>query len=79
MKKLFFSLIVLILVSCETEVTNDITLNGSAPRLIINGGIERNTTTPLAAQRIELTSTIGFLEDSDPTPYRIHTYHYLAE
>ncbi len=68
MKKLFFSLIVLILVSCETEVTNDITLNGSAPRLIINGGIERNTTTPLAAQRIELTSTIGFLEDSDPTP-----------
>ncbi|WP_298515068.1 DUF4249 domain-containing protein [uncultured Kordia sp.] len=68
MKKLIFSLVILFIVSCETEVTNDITLNGSAPRLIINGGIERNTTTPLAEQRIELTSTIGFLDTGDPTP-----------
>lgn len=68
MKKIFFSLIILIIVSCETDVTNDITLNGAAPRLVINGGIERNATTPLTEQRIELTSTIGFLDDSDPTP-----------
>ena len=68
MKKLFFSLIILIIVSCETEVTNDITLSGSAPRLVINGGIERNTTTPVTEQRIELSSTIGFLDTNDPPP-----------
>ncbi|WP_420571164.1 DUF4249 domain-containing protein [Kordia sp.] len=68
MKKILFSLIIFVIVSCETEVTNDITLNGSTPRLVINGGIERNTTTPLAEQRIELTSTIGFLDTTDPTP-----------
>jgi hypothetical protein len=68
MKKIFFSLFVPILFSCETVVTDDITLNDSKPRLVINGGIERNTITPLTEQKIELTSTIGFLEDGEPTP-----------
>ncbi|WP_025743481.1 DUF4249 domain-containing protein [Aquimarina pacifica] len=69
MKNIFSSIIILLLlVSCETVVTDDITLNGSAPRLIINGGIERNASTPLAEQKIELTSTIGFLDDDVPTP-----------
>lgn len=68
MKKLILICILIILYGCETDVTNDITLSGSSPRLVINGGIEKNTTTPLTEQRIRLTTTTGFLEDSDPIP-----------
>ncbi|TPN83976.1 DUF4249 domain-containing protein [Aquimarina algicola] len=61
-------LVFFILTSCETNVTDDITLNGSAPRLVIDGGLERNITTPLPQQSFRLTSTIGFLDKEDPTP-----------
>lgn len=68
MKKIFFSLIILVIISCETVVTDNVVLQGSAPRLVINGGIERNTTTPLTKQTIALTSTIGYLDEADPNP-----------
>ena len=68
MKRIFIILIAVFAYSCETDVTNDITLNGSDPRLVIEGGIERNTNNPLAEQRIRLTSTIGFLDEGDPNP-----------
>jgi hypothetical protein len=62
-------LMILIILStgCETVVTNDITLNGSVPRLVIDGGIERNIRTPLTEQTIKLSTTIGFLDQEDPT------------
>ncbi len=68
MKKLVLICSLIFIYSCETDVTSDITLAGSAPRLVINGGIERNTTTPLTEQRIRLTTTTGFLDDTDPLP-----------
>ena len=69
MKKILFLLtMVALLYGCETDVTDEITLNGEAPRLVIEGGIERNTTSPLIAQRIRLTTTIGFLDEGEPTP-----------
>jgi len=69
MKRIFLFIITIILgYSCETDVTDDITLNGAAPRIVIEGGIERNTNNPVTEQRIRLTSTIGFLDDGDPNP-----------
>ena len=55
----------LIFASCETDVTNDITINDSDPRLVINGGLERNTITPLTTQRIQLTTTASFLSTEE--------------
>ena len=52
----------IVFISCEEDVTNDITLN-SIERLVIEGGIERkadNTT-----QVIKLTKSIPFLDNSD--------------
>jgi hypothetical protein len=67
MKRIFLILITIVLsYSCETDVTDDITLNGAPPRLVIEGGIERNTNNPVTTQRIRLTSTIGFLDEGDP-------------
>ena len=58
----------LLSMACETDVTDDITLKGESPRLVGEGGIERNTTNPLSAQRIQLSSTIGFLDEGGPQP-----------
>jgi hypothetical protein len=68
MKRIFIILIAVFAYSCETDVTNDITLNGADPRLVIEGGIERNTNNPLTTQSLRLTSTIGFLDEGDPNP-----------
>ncbi|MEM1001034.1 MAG: DUF4249 domain-containing protein [Bacteroidota bacterium] len=69
MKRFFIAVLVMALAfSCETDVTNEITLNGEEPRLVLEGGIERNTVSPLAEQRIRLTTTIGFLDEGDPNP-----------
>ncbi|MEM6725607.1 MAG: DUF4249 family protein, partial [Bacteroidota bacterium] len=54
--------------SCETDVTEDVVLNGAEPRLIVEGGIERNLVSPLAEQQIRLTTTIGFLDEGTPNP-----------
>ena len=67
MKYLFIFSILFFLISCETNVTNDITLNGAPPKLVINGGIERNPTNPRSNQFIELSTTIDFLDQSEPT------------
>lgn len=63
--KLSIIIITIFLTSCETDVTNDITLNDAAPKLVINGGLERNIVTPLSAQRIQLTTTGSFLSTDD--------------
>ncbi len=68
MKQILYILIAIGFYSCETDVTNDITLKGSTPRLVVNGGIERNTMTPLNEQKIELSTTVGFLEKKEPIP-----------
>lgn len=68
MKRIFLIILIALAYGCQTDVTNDITLNGSDPRLVIEGGIERNTNNPLAEQQIRLTSTIGFLDEGDPNP-----------
>lgn len=69
MKRLFLiATVVTLSFSCETDVTDEITLNGESPRLVMEGGIERNTTSPPLAQRILLTTTIGFLEEDQSEP-----------
>ncbi|MDY8134006.1 DUF4249 family protein [Aquimarina sp. 2201CG5-10] len=69
MKNIFITtaiiLTILIFTSCETDVTNDITLEDSDPRLVINGGLERNTITPLTTQRLQLTTTASFLSTGE--------------
>ena len=55
------------LLSCETDVTDDITLADSPPKLVIDGGLERNITSPVATQQFRLTTTINFLSD-EPNP-----------
>ncbi|WP_027392234.1 DUF4249 domain-containing protein [Aquimarina latercula] len=68
MKNLFIISVIIIssiFLSCETDVTNDITLNESTPRLVINGGLERNTISPLPIQQIQLTTTASFLSTED--------------
>jgi len=68
MKRIFSILSLICIYSCEIDVTDDITLNGAPPRLVLEGGIERNTRNPLTEQSIRLTTTIGFLDDGDPEP-----------
>ena len=69
MKRVFLLTMVLSFsVACETDVTDEITLNGETPRLVMEGGIERNTNNPLPAQSIQLSTTIGFLDDNQPQP-----------
>ncbi|CAM3326813.1 MULTISPECIES: DUF4249 domain-containing protein [Zobellia] len=57
----------ILVLSCETDVTNDIDLVESTPKLVIDGGLERNTTSPLTTQQFRLTTTNDFLS-KDPNP-----------
>ncbi|UII77756.1 DUF4249 domain-containing protein [Flagellimonas sp. HMM57] len=68
LRTVLFVVLTTLTIACETVVTEDITLNGGEPRLVLDGGIERNTISPLAEQQIRLSSTIGFLDTEDPTP-----------
>ena len=54
--------------SCEVDVTNDLTIETAAPKLIIEGGLERNLKNPLGRQRIRLTTTRDFLNNDTQTP-----------
>ncbi|WP_158447916.1 DUF4249 domain-containing protein [Aquimarina longa] len=69
MKNISSALLILLLFiifsSCETDVSNDITLAKSPLRLVIDGGLERNTVTPLSKQQIRLTTTTNFLSTTD--------------
>ena len=58
---------VILITACETDVTEDIDLVRSPPKLVIQGGLERNLTSPLAQQQIRLTTTNDFLSD-EPNP-----------
>ena len=49
--------------SCETDVTNDLTIVDTEPRLVLQGGIELNSANPLPVQQVRLTTTANFLED----------------
>ncbi|WP_271765011.1 DUF4249 domain-containing protein [Aquimarina algiphila] len=62
---LYAFLILITFTSCETDVTNDITLADTTPKLVIDGGLERNTITPVTTQRIRLTTTANFLSNTD--------------
>ncbi|MEM9361753.1 MAG: DUF4249 domain-containing protein [Bacteroidota bacterium] len=53
--------------ACETDVTDDIDLASSPPKLVIQGGLERNLTSPLVQQEILLTVTNDFLSE-EPNP-----------
>jgi len=66
-KLIVFLCISILTISCETDVTDDITIAESTPKLVINGGLERNITSPLATQQIRLTTTISFLSN-EPNP-----------
>ncbi len=59
--------LIIITVSCETDITDDISLASSPPKLVINGGLERSVNTPLSSQEFRLTTTNNFLSD-DPNP-----------
>jgi hypothetical protein len=62
LKNILLSVIVItVFISCEKDVTNDVTLN-SIERLIIEGGIERNSNNTF--QAIRLTKTLPFLTNS---------------
>ncbi len=58
----YISIVVLIF-SCETDVSNDINLAASPAKLVINGGLERNTVSPLSVQQLRLTTTNNFLSN----------------
>ena len=66
-KQLLYISIMVIIFSCETDVSNDINLAPSPAKLVINGGLERNTISPLAVQQLRLTTTNGFLSN-EPNP-----------
>lgn len=51
--------------SCETDVTDDITLENTAPRLVVEGGLERNPLFPDQPQRIRLRTTANFLSGEE--------------
>jgi hypothetical protein len=52
-------------VSCETDVTQDITLKDTPPRLVVEGGLERNSRFPNQSQRIRLRTTANFLSEEE--------------
>lgn len=54
--------------SCEVEVTDDINLVSSKPKLVIEGGLERNLTNPQTTQKIRLTTTRNFLDNDSEIP-----------
>ncbi|WP_340063478.1 DUF4249 domain-containing protein [Ascidiimonas aurantiaca] len=63
LKILFFCIIL----SCETDVTDDITIRSSEPRLVVEGGLERNVRFPDRPQLVRLTTTRNFLSN-EPNP-----------
>ncbi|WP_075343905.1 DUF4249 domain-containing protein [Tenacibaculum agarivorans] len=63
--------LIIIFISCETDVTNEITLVTGPSKLIIEGGLERNSISPLTTQSIKLTTTNNFLSDI-PNPVVIN-------
>jgi len=62
LKNIFILVIAItVFTSCEEDVTNDVTLN-SIERLVIEGGIERNSNSTF--QAIRLTKTLPFLTNT---------------
>lgn len=53
--------------SCEKVVTDELNVSQTTPRLVIEGGIERNEVRPKQPQRIRLTSTIPYLSKEQPS------------
>ncbi|WP_109098633.1 DUF4249 domain-containing protein [Aquimarina sp. AU58] len=62
---ILFTLLIITVSSCETDVTNDISLVETPPRLVIDGGLERNIKTPVTTQQIRLLTTAPFLSNKD--------------
>jgi hypothetical protein len=62
-RNFIFSGLILFIISCETDVTDDINLAPSTSKLIINGGLERNIVSPLSLQQVRLTTTNDFLSN----------------
>ena len=53
-------------VSCEKVVTDELNVADTPPRLVIEGGIERNPLRLDQPQRIRLTTTIAYLSKQQP-------------
>ena len=66
-KHILFIFIYMLVISCETDVTDDISLEETTPKLVIDGGLERNNTSPMTVQQIRLTTTVSFLS-TNPNP-----------
>jgi len=58
--------LVLSIVSCEKVVTDELNVADTPPRLVIEGGIERNPLRLDRPQRIRLTTTIAYLSRQQP-------------
>ncbi len=65
---IFIVTIILFCTSCEVDITNDLSIANSAPRLVVEGGLERNLNTPVTRQRIRLTTTRDFLNNDETVP-----------
>jgi hypothetical protein len=63
---LFFLLAVIALSSCQEVVQLDV--EEGQRRLVVNGGIQRRNNADSLRQRISLTTTYGFYEESFPPP-----------
>lgn len=57
--------ILVVFFSCETDVTNTLTVTDSETKLVLEGGIERNTLLSNPTQRVRLTTTANFLDASE--------------
>lgn len=62
---ILFTLLIIIVSSCETDVTNDISLVETPPQLVIDGGLERNIKASVTTQQIRLLTTAPFLSNKD--------------
>ncbi|MEM6261955.1 MAG: DUF4249 domain-containing protein [Bacteroidota bacterium] len=67
MKFSYLIILLLIAVSCETVVTDDLTISDTTPLLVVEGGIERYGDSTGVVQQVRLTTTNNFLEDA-PNP-----------
>ncbi|MBL4559737.1 MAG: DUF4249 domain-containing protein [Labilibaculum sp.] len=64
-QKVYLLSFFILLMSCETDVTNDIDLPAAPKRLVIEGGVERNRENLNQKQKIRLTTTANYLSDEN--------------
>ena len=63
---IIFFILFIFITSCEKVVTDELSISKNEPLLVVEGGIEHHAENPIPVQKIRLTTTTDFLDNTPP-------------